>query len=122
MSHLFQVNTVHNFPCVLSYATLPLTSVCSLQVYNVYMSGRQLCSKRYREFAILNQNLKREFASYTFPKIPGKWPFSLSEQQLDTRRRGLEEYLERGEREKEAKVEKEVECTCRELRRVKEKT
>ncbi|CAB1351256.1 unnamed protein product [Coregonus sp. 'balchen'] len=64
-------------------------------VYNVYISGRQLCSKRYREFAILNQNLKREFASYTFPKIPGKWPFSLSEQQLDTRRRGLEEYLER---------------------------
>uniref|UniRef100_A0A4W5JPA5 Sorting nexin 27 n=1 Tax=Hucho hucho TaxID=62062 RepID=A0A4W5JPA5_9TELE len=59
------------------------------------MSGRQLCSKRYREFAILNQNLKREFASYTFPKIPGKWPFSLSEQQLDARRRGLEEYLER---------------------------
>uniref|UniRef100_A0A8C7GXU1 Sorting nexin 27 n=1 Tax=Oncorhynchus kisutch TaxID=8019 RepID=A0A8C7GXU1_ONCKI len=65
------------------------------QVYNVYMSGRQLCSKRYREFAILNQNLKREFASYIFPKIPGKWPFSLSEQQLDARRRGLEEYLER---------------------------
>uniref|UniRef100_A0A4W5KAE0 PX domain-containing protein n=1 Tax=Hucho hucho TaxID=62062 RepID=A0A4W5KAE0_9TELE len=64
-------------------------------VYNVYMAGRQLCSKRYREFAILNQNLKREFANYTFPKIPGKWPFSLSEQQLDARRRGLEEYLEK---------------------------
>ncbi|CAL8298053.1 unnamed protein product [Lota lota] len=64
-------------------------------VYNVYMSGRQLCSKRYREFAILHQNLKREFATYTFPKLPGKWPFSLSEQQLDGRRRGLEEYLER---------------------------
>uniref|UniRef100_A0A8C7LMI4 Sorting nexin 27b n=1 Tax=Oncorhynchus mykiss TaxID=8022 RepID=A0A8C7LMI4_ONCMY len=65
------------------------------QMYNVYMAGRQLCSKRYREFAILNQNLKREFANYTFPKIPGKWPFSLSEQQLDARRRGLEEYLEK---------------------------
>uniref|UniRef100_A0A674DKY4 Sorting nexin 27 n=1 Tax=Salmo trutta TaxID=8032 RepID=A0A674DKY4_SALTR len=64
-------------------------------VYNVYMAGRQLCSKRYREFAILNQNLKREFANYTFPKIPGKWPFTLSEQQLDARRRGLEEYLEK---------------------------
>ncbi|KAJ3609771.1 hypothetical protein NHX12_024282 [Muraenolepis orangiensis] len=64
-------------------------------VYNVYMSGRQLCSKRYREFSILHQNLKREFATYTFPKLPGKWPFSLSEQQLDARRRGLEEYLER---------------------------
>uniref|UniRef100_A0A674PNL5 Sorting nexin 27a n=1 Tax=Takifugu rubripes TaxID=31033 RepID=A0A674PNL5_TAKRU len=64
-------------------------------VYNVYMSGRQLCSKRYREFAILHQNLKREFSNFNFPKFPGKWPFSLSEQQLDARRRGLEEYLER---------------------------
>ncbi|OXB53793.1 hypothetical protein ASZ78_000039 [Callipepla squamata] len=36
-------------------------------VYNVYMAGRQLCSKRYREFAILHQNLKREFANFTFP-------------------------------------------------------
>lgn len=60
------------------------------------MAGRQLCSKRYREFAILHQNLKREFANFTFPRLPGKWPFSLSEQQLDTRRRGLEEYLEKG--------------------------
>lgn len=66
------------------------------QVYNVYMAGRQLCSKRYREFAILHQNLKREFANFTFPRLPGKWPFSLSEQQLDARRRGLEEYLEKG--------------------------
>lgn len=62
----------------------------------MYMSGRQLCSKRYREFAILHQNLKREFSNFNFPKFPGKWPFSLSEQQLDARRRGLEEYLERG--------------------------
>ncbi|XP_010128659.1 PREDICTED: sorting nexin-27, partial [Chlamydotis macqueenii] len=29
------------------------------------------------------------------PRRPGKWPFSLSEQQLDARRRGLEEYLEK---------------------------
>ncbi|KAG7231534.1 hypothetical protein INR49_011581 [Caranx melampygus] len=64
-------------------------------VYNVYMAGRQLCSKRYREFVILHQNLKREFVNFTFPKLPGKWPFSLSEQQLDARRRGLEEYLEK---------------------------
>lgn len=77
----------------------PLQPVCHVfvsQVYNVYMSGRQLCSKRYREFAILHQNLKREFSNFNFPKLPGKWPFSLSEQQLDARRRGLEEYLERG--------------------------
>lgn len=64
-------------------------------VYNIYMAGRQLCSKRYREFAILHQNLKREFPDFAFPRPPGKWPFSLSEQQLDVRRRGLEEYLEK---------------------------
>uniref|UniRef100_A0A8C2C957 Sorting nexin-27 n=1 Tax=Cyprinus carpio TaxID=7962 RepID=A0A8C2C957_CYPCA len=64
-------------------------------VYNVYIAGRQLCSKRYREFVIVHQNLKREFANFAFPKLPGKWPFSLSEQQLDARRRGLEEYLEK---------------------------
>ncbi|TSO05439.1 Sorting nexin-27 [Bagarius yarrelli] len=64
-------------------------------VYNIYISGRQLCSKRYREFSILHQNLKREFALFSFPKLPGKWPFSLSDQQLDARRRGLEEYLEK---------------------------
>lgn len=62
------------------------------------MAGRQLCSKRYREFVILHQNLKREFDNFTFPKLPGKWPFSLSEQQLDARRRGLEEYLEKGQK------------------------
>lgn len=64
-------------------------------VFNIYMAGRHLCSRRYREFAVLNANLKREFHDYNFPKLPGKWPFSFSEQQLDTRRRGLEQYLEK---------------------------
>ncbi|XP_060676543.1 sorting nexin-27-like isoform X2 [Hemiscyllium ocellatum] len=64
-------------------------------VYHIYMAGRQLCLKRYREFAALHQNLKREFPDFPFPRLPGKWPFSLSEQQLDSRRRGLEEYLEK---------------------------
>ncbi|NXK70768.1 SNX27 protein, partial [Sylvietta virens] len=54
-------------------------------VYNVYMAGRQLCSKRYREFAILHQNLKREFANFTFPRLPGKWPFSLDPTGLEIR-------------------------------------
>lgn len=35
------------------------------------------------------------FLGFTFPKLPGKWPFTMSEQQLDARRRGLEQYLER---------------------------
>ncbi|KAF4529317.1 hypothetical protein B566_EDAN011411 [Ephemera danica] len=64
-------------------------------VFNIYMAGRHLCSRRYREFSNLHLNLKKEFVGFTFPKLPGKWPFSLSEQQLDARRRGLEQYLEK---------------------------
>ncbi|KAK2146869.1 hypothetical protein LSH36_581g02017 [Paralvinella palmiformis] len=63
--------------------------------YNIYMAGRHLCSRRYREFSMLHQQLKREFPDYNFPKMPGKWPFQLTEQQLDSRRRGLEQYLEK---------------------------
>ncbi|XP_074651236.1 sorting nexin-27-like isoform X2 [Tubulanus polymorphus] len=64
-------------------------------VYNIYMAGRHLCSRRYSEFAELHRQLKKEFSDFNFPKIPGKWPFQLSEQQLDARRRGLEQYLEK---------------------------
>lgn len=64
-------------------------------VFSIYMAGRHLCSRRYREFAQLHNNLKREFPDFNFPKLPGKWPLKLSDQQLDTRRRGLEQYLEK---------------------------
>lgn len=64
-------------------------------VFNIYMAGRHLCSRRYKEFSTLHSNLKREFPDFQFPKLPGKWPFGLSDQQLDTRRRGLEQYLEK---------------------------
>ncbi|XP_013391119.1 sorting nexin-27 isoform X2 [Lingula anatina] len=63
--------------------------------YNLYMAGRQLCSRRYKEFANLHNRLKREFPDFNFPKMPGKWPLKLSEQQLDARRRGLEQYVEK---------------------------
>lgn len=63
--------------------------------FNIYMAGRHLCSRRYREFSNLHRDLKKEFLGFNFPKLPGKWPFALSEQQLDARRRGLEQYLEK---------------------------
>ncbi|MCP9261162.1 Sorting nexin-27 [Dirofilaria immitis] len=63
--------------------------------YNVHMAGRHLGSRRYNEFVQLHNLLKHEFIDFDFPKLPSKWPFSLSEQQLDTRRRGLESYLEK---------------------------
>uniref|UniRef100_A0A915D631 Uncharacterized protein n=1 Tax=Ditylenchus dipsaci TaxID=166011 RepID=A0A915D631_9BILA len=43
----------------------------------------------------LNKLLKDEFPDFAFPKLPKKWPFRLSEQQLDSRRRMLEQYLEK---------------------------
>lgn len=64
-------------------------------VFNVYIAGRLLCSRRYREFVDLHNGLKREFVGFNFPRLPGKWPFGMSDQQLDSRRRGLELYLER---------------------------
>ncbi|XP_045514022.1 sorting nexin-27 isoform X2 [Pieris brassicae] len=67
----------------------------SYVAFNVHMAGRHLCSRRYREFAALHQVLRKEFVGFNFPKLPGKWPFTLSEQQLDGRRRGLEQYLEK---------------------------
>lgn len=45
-------------------------------VFNIYMAGRHLCARRYREFSNLHNNLKREFMDFNFPKLPGKWPFS----------------------------------------------
>lgn len=60
------------------------------------MAGRHLCSRRYREFDNLHYNLKRDYPDFNFPRLPGKKLFQLSEQQLDQRRRGLEQYLEKG--------------------------
>ncbi|KAJ8304947.1 hypothetical protein KUTeg_018530 [Tegillarca granosa] len=59
------------------------------------MAGRHLCSRRYREFDALYSRLKRDFPDFNFPKMPGKKLFHLSEQQLDARRRGLEQFLEK---------------------------
>lgn len=64
-------------------------------VYNIHMAGRQLGSRRYSEFVELHAALKKHFYDFCFPQLPGKWPFKLSEQQLDSRRRGLEQYLEK---------------------------
>ena len=44
-------------------------------VFNIYMAGRHLCSRRYSEFVSLHDNLKREFLGFNFPRLPGKWPF-----------------------------------------------
>ncbi|CAB3408035.1 unnamed protein product [Caenorhabditis bovis] len=64
-------------------------------VFNIHMAGRHLGSRRYSEFVELHNMLKKHFYDFCFPPLPGKWPFKLSDQQLDARRRGLEQYLEK---------------------------
>ena len=64
-------------------------------VFNIHMASRHLGSRRYSEFATLHKLLKDEHPEFPFPKMPRKWPFRLSDQQLDSRRRMLENYLEK---------------------------
>ncbi|KAL3083143.1 hypothetical protein niasHS_010945 [Heterodera schachtii] len=84
--------------------SLPITIPCHQTVnangeqfaaYSIHMAGRHLGSRRYSEFLQLNKLLKEEFPDFPLPKLPRKWPFRLSEQQLDSRRRMLEQYLEK---------------------------
>ena len=41
--------------------------------------------------------LKRQFNDFIFPKLPGKKPFTLNAAQVDLRRRGLEDYMDKGD-------------------------
>lgn len=64
-------------------------------VYNIYLSNKFLCSRRFKEFDVFSSLLKRQFCDFVFPSLPSKWPFRLSERQLDQRRRELEIYLDK---------------------------
>jgi hypothetical protein len=44
-------------------------------VFNIHMAGRYLCSRRYSDFVKLETHLKKEFLGFSFPRLPGKWPF-----------------------------------------------
>lgn len=63
-------------------------------VYNItYANNRYLCSKRYKELDMFQSLLKREFTDFQFPHFPRKWPFRLSESQLEARKNALEVFL-----------------------------
>ena len=68
-------------------------------VFNIHVGGKQACSRRYKEFDLFHNLLKREFPDFNFPPFPSKWPFKLSDQQLDSRRRSLETYLEKSKQQ-----------------------
>ena len=61
--------------------------------YNIYISGMFIISRRFSEFYSLNTSLKSKLTQFKFPKLPKKWPVSLTESQTEDRRSGLENYL-----------------------------
>ena len=63
--------------------------------FNVNVAGVHTCSRRYKEFDMFHSLLKQEFNDFSFPSFPKKWPFKLSDQQLEVRRKALENYLEK---------------------------
>lgn len=62
-------------------------------VYMVVVDGRMVVKRRYSEFLTLHDDLQKIFKDFDFPKFPGKWPFQMSEVQLEKRRYQLENYL-----------------------------
>jgi sorting nexin-27 len=62
-------------------------------VYNINYSNKYLCSKRYKEFDTFQSLLRREFSDFQFPHFPRKWPFRLSDNQLEARKDALEVFL-----------------------------
>ena len=63
----------------------------------VVLDGKMVAKRRYSEFLNLYEDLKKIFKDFQFPKFPGKWPFQLSEAQLEKRRYVLENYLQKSE-------------------------
>ena len=97
--------------CNMAYYSV--ISICLWQVFNIHLASKLTAQRRYREFDALHANvsnnvisglfivsglvqLKRQFSDFLFPRLPAKWPFALSAAQVDTRRRGLEDYMEKG--------------------------
>ena len=65
----------------------------SVAYYNIYFKGKFLCSHRYKAFYDLQVDLKNKFFQFEFPRFPGKWPFALSQSQLEKRHKELEQWL-----------------------------
>ncbi|KAL1420952.1 hypothetical protein MTO96_004320 [Rhipicephalus appendiculatus] len=65
-------------------------------VYNIYMAWEaSVFTTLSRVLGSPHEPQKGVSPTSPSPSCQGKWPFSLSDQQLDSRRRGLEQYLEK---------------------------
>ena len=79
---------------------LTLTSVlpptlCLSQAYHIHFKSNLVVKRRYSEFLHLYEELMKIFTDFEYPKFPGKWPFQMSEVQLEKRRYLLETFIQK---------------------------
>lgn len=62
-------------------------------VYVITVAGKEVAKRRYSEFLALYNELEKIFTDFEFPKFPGKWPFQMSDQQLEKRKNALNNFI-----------------------------
>ena len=85
------------FTCVFSQILIPLNSHYLHPHIHTHTHTHSHTSTHTNPptHSYTHTQLKRQFGDFIFPKLPGKRPFALNETQVDTRRRGLEDYLDK---------------------------
>ena len=63
------------------------------------LAGKVVAKRRYSEFFTVHEELMKIFTDFEYPRFPGKWPFQLSEVQMEKRRAALENYLQKSKRD-----------------------
>ncbi|SPP85650.1 sorting nexin-17 [Drosophila guanche] len=63
-------------------------------VYNIHINGSYHCFLRYKQLHSLNEQMRRHCSSLSLPPFPPKRFLPLTNGQLETRRSGLEQYLQ----------------------------
>ncbi|CAD5113524.1 DgyrCDS2686 [Dimorphilus gyrociliatus] len=63
-------------------------------VYRINVNGAHHCTVRYRQLHLLHEHLKKEFGSGQLPSFPPKRLLALSKTQVESRRMGLESYIQ----------------------------
>ncbi|XP_076803328.1 sorting nexin-27-like [Clavelina lepadiformis] len=63
--------------------------------YHIHFKSNLVVKRRYSEFLHLYEELMKIFTDFEYPKFPGKWPFQMSEVQLEKRRYLLETFIQK---------------------------
>ena len=94
MESIFKKTTLVQ-TCNLESVFRSISNQLYLQAYCIHYQGKLAVKRRYSEFLHVYEELMKIFNDFNFPKFPGKWPFQLSENQLEKRRIVLENFIQK---------------------------